>query len=57
MGLCHTHASRLPLPPLPRAQVQYLYALLGQRSCSGLRGGLAALRAEYEQAFKYTGKV
>ena len=39
------------------AQVQYLYALLGQRSCSGLRGGLAALRAEYEQAFKYTGKV
>ena len=38
--------------------VQYVYASLGSRGSGGLwRSGLAALKADYEKNFKYTGKV
>ena len=47
---------RCPHPP-PPAQLQYLYASLGQRGGAVWRSALAALKAHYEQHFKYSGKV
>lgn len=40
------------------AGVQYVYASFGSRGSGGLwRSGLAALKADHDKSFKYTGKV
>jgi hypothetical protein len=40
------------------AGVQYVYASFGGRGSGGLwRSGLAALKADHDKRFKYTGKV
>jgi hypothetical protein len=40
------------------AGVQYVYASFGSRGSGGLwRAGLAALKADHDKSFKYTGKV
>lgn len=40
------------------AGVQYVYASFGSRGSGGVwRSGLAALKADHDKSFKYTGKV
>jgi hypothetical protein len=40
------------------AGVQYVYASFGSRGSGGLwRAGLAALKADHDKSFKYSGKV
>lgn len=49
---------RSPACACPALQLQYLYASLGQRGgAAAWRGALASLKADYEQHYKYTGKV
>ncbi len=40
------------------AGIQYVYASFGSRGSGGLwRAGLAALKADHDKSFKYSGKV
>lgn len=52
-----TASSHTFLPSHSCSQLQYLYASLGQKGGAVWRTALAALKAQYEQQFKYTGKV
>lgn len=64
----HFTTLHVPSPRLTPKQVQFLYASLGgaaaeepraggRGSAASWRAALASLKADYEQGYKYTGKV